>query len=504
MTVNETRPSRVTRFTHELVVGLLNLELHHPRSQIVRDSLQNITYELSAMFATNCPDPVVISIGDNCLFHQGELLIGSSLQARRLIGLCAERGIKALRFDSRVTADELLGFLTLLAAPDKIADFQPGRAHEVLHFCGVHHVDVDFALAEETVNTEGPAGVTADAMKQYQALADCLQESHVAAFRGEELEIEKACGIVEAALSQVDAPAGLLALASQDFIDSFTVGHSVRVALLALQVASVGGASRPDLIRVGTAGLLHDIGKSRIPQEILFKRGRLTDEERAIMCQHPRLGGEVLLEQPQLDPATIGAAFCHHMSPGGGYPDPALPFEPSGISKLVRVCDVFEALTSVRPYKTAMSPLEAYAVMFRDAGAFDPDWLRFFVQALGIYPQGTYLALDTGEVALVVGQGENPTRPLVQVVTDAGGNAVPEGTGDCFTIGEAVDGVVHRVRETQPGDGSVSPQSPPAMVREPDRHQHEPGEGAHEPGDGAAAGIRGCCGEDLVVPRTPG
>ena len=479
---------RASRFTHELVVALLNLELHPPGCQMMRDCLGNMISELSALSAAGAEDPFRISIGDHCLYYQDEMMLGSSLQGGRLIQLCRGRGISCIQFRPGTTADELLTFLILLgdeAAEDR---FRPQNIDRTLSTAGISHIDVLFADAAPTQGAIGehPRGVENDrAVLQYQELANCLLDSHIAAFHGQEIQIEKACGLVEAALSQVNAPAGLLALASHDFVDSFTVGHSVRVALLALQVATVGGASRDELVRVGTAALLHDIGKSRIPQEILFKQGLLTEEERQIMSMHPRLGGEVLLEQPQLDRTTIGAAFCHHMTPAGGYPTPALPFEPSGVSKLVRVCDVFEALTSARPYKRSLSPIEAYTAMFRDEGGFDPAWLRFFVHSLGIYPQGTFLVLDTGEVALVTDQGRQPTHPRVQLMTDAGGNALPQSSQQTLLLGEAVDGVVRHVRDDA----------------DPTQHAHS-GHDRETVDQPSVDEIRGCCGQNLLAPET--
>ena len=92
-----------------------------------------------------------------------------------------------------------------------------------------------------------------------------------------------------------------------------------------------------------------------------------------IMALHARWGGEILVEHGNVEPAAIGAAFCHHMGPGNtGYPTRTIPFEPSGVSRLVRVCDVFEALTAARPYKPPLPPLHAFVIMHRMENGFDP------------------------------------------------------------------------------------------------------------------------------------
>jgi len=208
------------------------------------------------------------------------------------------------------------------------------------------------------------------------------------------------------------------------------------------------GVGRSQLVHVGTAALLHDIGKSKVPQEVLFKQGRLDTDEWRWMAQHPRLGAHLLLEQhADVGPHALGAAFCHHMGPTGcGYPTPALPFAPSGISRLIRVCDVFEALTSVRPYKRALTPLEAYAVMFRNEQDFDAHWLRRFVHALGLFPTGTRLLLDDGAEAIVIDQTDQPQSPVVRLLTASAGSPLPAGHPEVLRLGVQVDGVTRRIR----------------------------------------------------------
>jgi hypothetical protein len=115
------------------------------------------------------------------------------------------------------------------------------------------------------------------------------------------------------------------------------------------------------------------------------------------------------------------------------------------------VCDVFEALTSIRPYKRALTPIEAYAVMFRDIGEFDPSWLRAFVRTIGLFPDGTRVRLTDGALAVVRSQTTCPEQPIVQLLTGAGDATLAPGQPDHFTIGDTVDGDTLRIAsiETQ-------------------------------------------------------
>jgi putative nucleotidyltransferase with HDIG domain len=458
-TTAELRSVAVEQFAHCLVNATLNRDLHDAGSSHVRTAIEALIGALRQAVQVGVELPLRLQLGDDCIFHDGVPLEGPSLQARRLLQQCDERQIAAIAFDAPLTAAELLSFLDLLLLPQNRPSLSRKNRERALSALGIRNVSITsripgdpadrrVAVVDETRHT---------ALLRYQDLADVLQQNHVRAHRDQELALDATSGIVERAILQLDnEPSGLLALAAQDSIDRFTVGHSVRVALLALQVARAAGADRNQLVRIGTAALLHDIGKSKVPQEILFKQGRLDDEEWRWMAQHPRLGAQILIEQQELDASVVGAAFCHHMRPvGEGYPRPAVPFQPSGTSRLVRVCDVFEALTSVRPYKRALTPCEAFAVMCREERDFDQRWLRFFVRTLGLYPQGTRLLLDDGSEAMVARQTACPYQPVVQPITGPAGGSLPPGTPTEITVGVPHAGQVRRVASVRTSDRLV-------------------------------------------------
>ena len=415
----------VEQFAHQLVASLLNVEMFTASDDLVTDTLTSMCSELAQILDASglgsAPPELRLELREDAIWFAGEPLVGPSLQAGRLLRLCRERGISALTFGPHLARAELLRFVQTLLSPQDREGFTPENLAACMQRLGIASVRVE--LEAQTTPEDRESTAPAPTIAPYQAMADFLHDNHAAAHRGDALEVDRAAGVVERALQQMgQEPSGLLAIALYDDIDSFTVGHSVRVCLLALQVANAAGADQETMLRVGTAALLHDIGKSRVPHQVLFKTSRLDEDERQVMAQHSRLGAEILIEQPDVDPTAIGAAFCHHMGPNhSGYPQAALPFEPSGVSKLVRVCDVFEALTAVRPYKPAMTPVHAYAIMRRMRDGFDPRWLAYFVQAIGLYPLGTHVELSTGEEALVVGTGPSPRQPIVRLTKDTAG-----------------------------------------------------------------------------------
>jgi len=431
---------RIEEFADRLVDATVNLELHSTASQHLRADLKEVidAFRGAQEQGVRMPLELVFKHGD--IRHEDQVLTGPSLHAGRLLRRCAKYGIAALRFHPQLELPELVRLFDLFQMEDIAPSPTPEIFTRALTRQGVVHLDV-VPLAKDQAKK-----AVASAFGNYQRLIDYLQDNHVAAYHGRSLPIDAAQDLVARTILQLDdEPADLFSLASQDNIDRFTVGHSVRVALLALQVGRAAGATMEHLVRLGTAALLHDIGKSKVPQEILFKQGHLDDEEWKLMAQHPRLGAEILMEERGLDRTAIGAAFCHHMSPAGGYPTPSIPFEPSGVSKLVRVCDVFEALTSVRPYKHALTPVEAYAVMYRQEHTFDPKWLQFFVRTLGLYPEGTRLRMDDGAEALVVGPGMRLDQPRVRLLTGPQDLPIEDGAPDRFTVGDELDGRTPRI-----------------------------------------------------------
>lgn len=448
------RLDAVTKFAHAFVEVALNRQVHSSQHRFVEESLDRLVRALRTCVDVGVEMPLLLQFDDRVIFHEGVPLESPSLQAGTLLRQCAERGIAMMTFKPHLTAAEVNRAFDLIVVDRNRDALQRQHRDRVLEAFGIRHVGF-------TLNTPGdpgdrhaawredaPPAADAGAVHGYQDLAEALQHNHALAYQDLELAIDEAAGVVERTLDTAEEPSSLLALAALDDVDRFTVGHSVRVALLALQVARDLGLDRDQLVSIGTAALMHDIGKSKVPQEILFKCGHLDDDEWREMAQHPRLGAQLLIEQQaSIDPCAIGAAFCHHMAPHGrGYPQPALPILPSGTSHLIRVCDVFEALTSVRPYKQALTPFEAFAVMYRNEEDFEPDWLRVFTRAIGLFPNGTRVTLDDDSSGVILAQSKDPSRPIVRLLTGAAGGSLAADEPDRILVGTEVEGAVRRIR----------------------------------------------------------
>jgi HD-GYP domain-containing protein (c-di-GMP phosphodiesterase class II) len=207
----------------------------------------------------------------------------------------------------------------------------------------------------------------------------------------------------------------LVSLVRLKTIDDCTYMHSIAVCALMTALARALALSETEVKQAGLAGLMHDVGKAAIPLEILNKPGALTEQEFEVVRHHPRLGYDMLIQAEITDPATLEVCMQHHEKmDGSGYPGKLVSDQIGLFAKMGAVCDVYDAVTSTRPYKPAWEPGIALKRMANWQGHFDIDILKAFAKSLGIYPIGTVVILKSGHLAVVVRQ--TPASLLKPVV----------------------------------------------------------------------------------------
>lgn len=240
---------------------------------------------------------------------------------------------------------------------------------------------------------------------------------------GNQVQVEKIEPVVENITESILRNSGaILSLCRVKNKDNYTFFHSVSVCALQVSFCRSIGMDMETIHQAGIGGLLHDIGKVKIPDEILNKPGRFTDDEFTIMKCHVVESRKILTETPGISEIAIQVAAQHHeRHDGSGYPEGLKGEEISQMGQMAAICDVYDAITSTRCYHKGMEPTEALQKIFEwSKFHFNPILVQKFMRSIGIYPVGSLVLLESGRIGVVMEQAEtNLLQPKVRVIYDS-------------------------------------------------------------------------------------
>lgn len=197
--------------------------------------------------------------------------------------------------------------------------------------------------------------------------------------------------------------------------DEYTYVHSLAVAALMMNLGRHLGLSKDAVNELGVAGVLHDVGKMIVPDLILKKPAQLTDQEFSLTRTHPEQGYRILRDSGGVSQVVLDVCRHHHERyDGKGYPMKLAGEDISLPARIAAVCDVYDAITSERPYKSAWSPAEAITRMYDWRGHFDPAILIMFMRSIGVYPPGMLVRMRSGRLGIILDNGRRASRPVVR------------------------------------------------------------------------------------------
>lgn len=268
-------------------------------------------------------------------------------------------------------------------------------------------------------------------MKAIQSVKDAFIYTDLSTAKGhkqakQKIDVTKMLitNIVEEILENKDTMVNLIDL---KFFDDYTFFHSVNVAVLSILIGAELGLSREQLYNLGLASILHDIGKVFIDKDILNKPDALTESEYAIIQKHSEYGYTYLKNTFEIPAAAYVAVLQHHEHYNGlGYPNQKSKEDISLLGRIICIADVYDALTSNRPYRKGLLPSEAMEYIMANGGImFDVKLTKIFARKVAPYPVGTYVRLSTGDLGIVVkNNSEACMRPQVKIFVDKYGNKV--------------------------------------------------------------------------------
>jgi HD-GYP domain-containing protein (c-di-GMP phosphodiesterase class II) len=418
---------------------LRSLKLYPVENEQVQRALDEVTQSANALLSVE--EELEVRVASEFIFVNATRLrlgLDNFASFSHVLTTLRQSGVGVFTVDTEVQRRDWQVFISLLltfasreAAPNKLSELQ-----QKLLQAGVQSIALA-APADADDELEDEEQAKEVAKRTYERTVAVTKEVVSSVRMGRSASVKKVKRAVQGIVDQVlKNEVSIMGLTTIRDYDEYTFVHSVNVTIFAVSIGKRLDLTKLQLYDLGLAALFHDVGKSRVPLEVLNKSGPLDDDEWRIMQAHPWLGVLTLFGlrgYGEIPYRSMISAYEHHMKTDlTGYPKTIRPRQLSVFSKIIAVADAFDAATSRRTYQTVpLQPAEVLKEMWENPRrGQDPVLVKAFINLTGIYPVGTCVLLDTYEVAVVHAASPDPAqlhRPMVRIVISPEGAKMGEG-----------------------------------------------------------------------------
>ena len=436
---DEARAELGKKLVNQLSILIKTAQIHGMGNLAFDQPVEKFHQTLSTIFKGD-PEAALTLEGDALFLGETKLKIDidgfSSLMF--VIEEMKKREIGSIAFSRGISKREVIAFCVIFAKLDLILPEPFDRFSQEM--VKAHLSNPEIEPYEEVKEKESLDDIFKDkkelAKKTYVTTVTAVSEVMDSLKLKQAVSLKRSKRVVQSMVDlMLQEDSTLLGLTNLRSHDEYTYNHSVNVCILALAIGQRLGYRKRSLSELGMAALFHDLGKYDIPLEILNKATDFTPEEWEIMRSHPIMSVKELVRLKGIHEMAVKVAigaFEHHLNYDlSGYPKLATKRKLSLVGRIVCIVDCYDALTSSRVYnRIPFAPDKALRFMLSRTGkAFDPVLMKLFVNAIGVFPIGTLVLLNTKEIGIVAASNPNPEkgdRPKIRVIMDASGNETEE------------------------------------------------------------------------------
>lgn len=409
-----------------LAVAETNAALYPPAHPAVVQSIDELVAAANAIIALGFEE-VVLNVYKNTLFIEDDVLPEESVTYRKLIEDLLARGASAVTLREGFDADDAMALAALLGEAS-IGDIAMAQAF--LRDRGANAIELSETAEMDSVRESREREAHEHGKNVYDEGLALMSDVEQQAKLGKVADVaplqQLVTGLLDVLFSDPAAVLGLSAIKSHD---DYTLNHSINVCVLSLSLGSALGLDAESLKSLGLSALLYDLGKVRVPEEILGKPGPLTADEWKAVKTHSAEGADLLERIQLVDRMPMIVAYEHHQREDLlGYPESTTGEGQHLFSKIVAICDAYDAMTTSRPFRPQIRPDKALAVLMQGRDkAYDGSLTKAFVAMLGIYPMGAVVTLTDSSIAVVFRVNDDDLlRPRVKRLIDPEGRWLDE------------------------------------------------------------------------------